>query len=103
MWLEEKQESLGSKKVVKTVIFGIGIIGKEMIAKLIEIGKAPDYLADNNPDLWNTEYKGIPIVSVEEIKQVGPVEIIIACKKLNHFFQFETDNPKAPILPETAA
>lgn len=82
MWAREKKHVWdGSKTVVKTVIFGIGIIGKEMVSKLIEIGKAPDYLVDNNPNLWNTEYKGIPIVSVEEIKQVGPVQIIIACKK----------------------
>ena len=45
------------------------------------MGFSFDYLADNNPDLWNTSYKGIPLLSLEQIKKLDSVEIVIACKK----------------------
>lgn len=67
--------------MVKRVLFGVGTIGKEIIPIWIKMGIPLDYLADNNSDLWNTSYKGIPILSLEQIKKLDSVEIVITCKK----------------------
>ncbi len=65
----------------KNVIFGVGTIGKEIISIWRKMRFPLDYLADNNPNLWNTNYKGIAILSLEQIKKLGSVKIVIACKK----------------------
>lgn len=65
----------------KKIIFGVGKIGKWIVSAWLKIGMPLDYLADNNPDLWNTSYKGISIVSLEQIKKLDAVEIMVACKK----------------------
>jgi len=58
------------------VLFGAGNLGRKALATLDSIGKRPVAFIDNNPQLWGTEYSGVPIMSpADAARRFGPREL----------------------------
>src|ERR1700758_3693095 len=56
-------------------LFGAGNLGRKVVKKLMDIGKAPMAFIDNNPALWGKEVEGVPVMSPAELaRRSDPVK-----------------------------
>lgn len=67
----------------QVIFFGAGQIGKYMLEQWREYGIEPDYFADNSEDRWGTFFYGIKVLSIEELKAMGQVYVLITCKQID--------------------
>lgn len=67
-----------SKEVVKGIcLFGCGKLGRDMLRVWSYLEKQPEYMCDNNPELWGTTLDGVQVVSPSELTSSKPERIII--------------------------
>ena len=64
---------------MKVVFFGAGRIGKRMLGVWRKYGVEPDFFADNGKDRWGTLYEGIRVISIDELKAIRQVKILVTC------------------------
>lgn len=77
--MKELQLGILDKKWLQTqeiVIYGFGVIARKCIDMLMEDFTIP-YIVDNSPKMKGTFYKGIPIISQEEMKKQGQIYPIV--------------------------
>lgn len=61
------------------VLFPSGIVSKYTIDRLSKLNIRVSALVDNNKKLWGTKFKGIPIISPQQLKKLGlQTPIIVA-------------------------
>ena len=69
---------------MSTIVFwGAGKIGKHMLELWRQFGVRPDYFTDNSETSWGTCYYGIKVISIEELKRMEDVQILITCNQID--------------------
>lgn len=65
------------KHIPKLVLYGAGIRGKRMLEQLKHEGEKVYYFVDKDSNKIGTYISGVPVISIEELKQVKDHRIII--------------------------
>lgn len=66
------------KEVVKGIcIFGCGKLGRDMLKLWHCFGKQPEFMCDNNSELWGTTLDGVQVISPSELRSWKYEKIII--------------------------
>lgn len=100
-------------------LFGAGAIGHAMVTYCRDEGIQISCIADNNPQLWGRDIAGIPIISVDRLKDYKPYLIILSGdfykemssqlasegwnNYLSYFFFKDIYEAKAVVLPEATS
>ena len=67
---------------MKIIFFGAGIIGKRMLGLWEQFSIRPDFFADNSKECWGTFYCGIEVLSLEQLRRMDDIRILITCKQI---------------------
>lgn len=73
------------------VLFGSGIIGKNITDHCLEKGLQINCIIDSNPNSQNQAYRNIPILKPEELINHSPDEIIIASRAFSEDIRAQID------------
>lgn len=79
------------------VVFGAGLLGEAMAARLGELGLAPRAISDNNPERWGGVHAGLPIIAPDAIVPDTPV--IVASKYVKDIFRGLQDRGFSRLIP----
>jgi len=70
---------------VSTIIFfGAGKLGKYMLDLWEQLGIQPDFFADNSEKNKGSFYCGIKVLSIEEVKSMENIQILITCNQIDN-------------------
>ncbi len=64
------------------ILFGAGLIGRQILSHMQRLNFTPAWIIDNNPNLWNTKIQGIPVRSAESLHEAGEHLVLISSSYL---------------------
>lgn len=75
--VREKTLATIEKHGGKLILFGIGELGRFTLDYLQKLGKPPVAIADNNPKLHGTDWKGVPVLSPQVALEKFPGALFV--------------------------
>lgn len=60
------------------VVFGAGIVARQLLGQIARAGSTPAWIVDNDPKLWGSRLEGVPVRDSRSLREADARPVVIA-------------------------